>query len=380
MAAWNKQWFRAVCKPSNWSADNKPGKDAWCFRFSDYPAFSALPLGETPAEAWSDIIGSFPFTPLLELYSDQVAKTKVLGKIGQKKWDLGVAAGELKQTVGLVTDLADGLTQQVLSLINSRKQIRNQLNQFFRDVRRQGDFYKAAENVGLRDLDLLNTLRDRWMGYQFGVRPLYQDLEDATNWLADYIHNVQGPMLVKAKAGHESVTTKRGKNGCVLSGVEVRPHFREECFTHYSVVYEMPTGQVPLLTQLGLDNPYQVAWELTKLSWMFDYVIGIGDWLGSFTAANGLVFREGCKSVLRRQITTGFQITRHPSWDVDNQLSDPPDLDGSMIERGDFTRTLLTSGVVPGVVPQIKANLDGLQLGNSLFALSNVFSGRGALT
>lgn len=48
------------------------------------------------------------------------------------------------------------------------------------------------------------------------------------------------------------------------------------------------------------------------------------------------------------------------------------------LERGDFNREVLDSGLLPAVVPQIKSTLGLTQLGNSLFALSNVFSGRKA--
>ena len=48
------------------------------------------------------------------------------------------------------------------------------------------------------------------------------------------------------------------------------------CQVHYSVLYEIPTGGVSELNLLGLDNPWNVLWEKTQLSWMADYAVGIG--------------------------------------------------------------------------------------------------------
>lgn len=379
MAPWYKRWFRGVCKPQNWSVDNIPGRSAWCYRFTDIPAYTNLPQTTHTGNFWLFVEAQFPFTPTLEFYSDQVAKTAVLNKIGQKKWDLGVAAGELKQTAGLVTDLASGMSHQLLDLVNLGKHQKAKLNQFFKQVLKEGDFYKAAASVGFTDIRLLETLRDRWMQYQFGVKPILQDVDNAVNWLSDYVNQQNLPILVKAKAGHESDRNYLGNEASFYSGLKVAPQWREICQTHYSVVYEVPTGQVPAVTSLGLDNPYSIAWELTQLSWMFDYVLGVGDWLTSFSAANGLVFREGCKSVLRKVESTGFQLREVTPLGVDAKLTIAPDWEGSFIERGSFDRTLLASGITPGVVPQIKSSLGLVQLANSLFALSNVFSGRGGL-
>lgn len=117
------------------------------------------------------------------------------------------------------------------------------------------------------------------------------------------------------------------------------------------------------------------------LSWMFDYVVGVGSWLNSFTATNGLVFKHGTKSVLKRQESVDF-VTRtyEVLADGSNVLTKGPKLDkGTFFENGSFTREVLSLGVTPAAVPQIKSTLGLTQLGNSIFALSNVFSGRGGL-
>lgn len=376
MSAWSKSWIQVVAAPTKWGVVAKPGHNVQEIQVSGIPAFSNVPMNWDVASSW------LPFTPLLEISSDQVARTKVLQKLSQKKWDIGVTALELKQTAGLVTDLSVSIVKQVEKIINSRKRMRGKLNSFFRDVRRQGSFDKAAMNVGLTDVSLLEDVRGQWMQYQFGIKPAIMDVDNAVTWLADAVTQSNYKVLVSARAGHESNDERLLSVGSWAGDVRLRARSREVCQTHYSLVYELPTGHVSTRQALGLDNPGNIAWEVTRLSWMVDYVVGVGDWLQSFTATNGMVFREGCKSRLRRVSSLEFiadgainsSIARGQS-----TLSPYPASAGSFFERGDFERTLLKSGLIPAFVPQIKSELGLVQLANSLFAMSSVLGGKPGL-
>ena len=373
MSAWNKQWCRGQIPVSSWAVELKDGDYTTTWTFSGTPVYSALPSITTNSGMyWDQVVRTFPFTSSLEFRCEQAARTNVLNKVGQKKWDLGVTALELKQTAGLVSELAVSMTRQVEDLINSRKSARQRVDNFFRDVRRQGSFDKAAANVGMTDIGLLQSLKDRWMQYQFGIRPAIADIDNATSYLADLLNRSEVGMLVKAKAGHELTDDYNGANGAVSSIVTCRPRITEVCQVHYSVLYEIPTGGVSELNLLGLDNPWNVLWEKTQLSWMADYVVGVGDWLQSFTATNGMTFREGCRSTLRRVSANRFVVS--PASKA-YKITKSPVVNGAWAERGDFRREMLDSRLVPAVVPQIKSTLGLTQLGNSLFALSNVLGG-----
>lgn len=382
MSAWHKQWFRGVTPLWSWRIRENPSSwpDAWNWDYTLMPAIDELPRTTHPGLYWEHVNNVFPFPSSLRFSTDQVARTKVLNKIAQKKWDLGVTALEIKQTAGLITDLSVGIVSHVSSLIESRRAMRQKLDRFFREVRKHDDFYRAASDVGLKDLSLLEDLRSRWMQYQFGIRPLIRDVDDAVTWLSEAIHNHGYSVLVSAKAGHEMRDNRL--LGSVMgtparTSMETRLEVQDVCMTHYSVVYEIPTGQVSVRTALGLDNPFYVGWEVVRLSWMCDYVVGVGDWLQSFTAANGMVFREGCRSVLQRLTSQAAHYkpigTIGPGGDC--TFDKAPPQRGVYIERGDFNRELLVHGVTPAVVPQVKSELGLVQLANSLLALSSVLGG-----
>ena len=153
----------------------------------------------------------------------------------------------------------------------------------------------------------------------------------------------------------------------------------ETCTTHYSICYEMPTGHVSNITSLGLDNPWKIGWEVTRLSWMFDYVVGVGDWVSSFTATNGMIFREGTRSMLKRLVSEALHAKDLLGSDPTLYVKTMPPLRGGYVQRGQFTRIVLESGISPAVVPQIKSRLGLVQMANSLFALSSVLGGRPGL-
>lgn len=338
-------------------------------RYLAYPRIDMAASPDNPAglaQGWRNV------SPLNRFAAEQEATTRTLGKLSQKKWDLGVTALELKQTAGLVTDLAVSLAKTVDTLVHSHRRSKEVLQRFFRRVQRHGDFYQAAAEVGLKDRRLLEDIRSRWMQYQFGVKPLVRDSYDAAVALSDLVHQHGCSVLVRSKAGasrRERISLNQASRGDpvlrTLTGTE-------EVKVHYSVVYEMPTGSTGPINTLGLDNPWYLGWEVTRLSWMVDYVVDVGSWLESFSATNGMVFREGCRSELLRCL-------------YDTSLVQPPRPSvkllskgevGCYVESGRFERSLLQSpGLVPAVVPIPRKELGLIQLGNSLFALSSVFQG-----
>lgn len=316
--------------------------------------------------------------PALDRFAaDAEARTRTLGKLSQKKWDLGVTALELKQTAGLVTDLAQGMVKTVDNIITAHRRSDKALQRFFQRVIRHGDFSKAAAEVGMTDINLLNDVRARWMQYQFGVKPLIRDVDDSANALATLLNEHGLSVLIRAKSGAERVND----DARIVSrgGAEPYPqytlHGRSEARVHYSVLYEMPLGNTSFQNNLGLDNPAYLAWEVTRLSWMFDYAVGVGDWLESLTATRNMTFREGCRSELLRFTTnrvvvrsidsnTPLETVTHPYFSV----------------GGDFARTLIgPGGLTPAVMPVPRSELGLTQLGNALFALSSVAQGKPGL-
>lgn len=308
--------------------------------------------------------------PLDRLAADAEARTKVLSKLSQKKWDLGVTALEIKQTAGLITDGAKSFVSAFESIVRAHQSSKEVIHRFFRRVIKHGDFYQAAAEVGMKDIRLLEDIRSRWMQYQFGVKPLIYDSYDIANALADHLAKDGLSVLLRVKAGAQRRAAAR-----YVSRMTVEPYARatlngeSTVQVHFSGVYEMPIGTTGLINELGLDNPYAILWETTRLSWMYDYWLGVGDWLSSLTAANNMTFREGCRSELLRFVTERASINDWSS----NQLL----YDGRYLSQGgSFERKLISPpGILPAAMPVPKSALGLTQMGNSLFALSHIAAG-----
>lgn len=370
-SAWNKSWFQVFVPSTSWSTQPKPGYDAWFVREASTPVVGDL---YPYADNWQWWLNHNRFQPsaIDRLNADNTARTKVLNKVAQKKWDIGVTVAEFAQTAGMVTSLATRLVDGADRLMNLRRNSREQINRLFKQVRKHDDFYRAAAEVGMKDTRLLENIRDGWMEVQFGLKPLMYDIHDAGAALDESIFEHDNGLLVVAKAGH----TVKGKISVPLPITNAPFQTHLICDTsvscHASVSYKVPTDGVSRITTLGLDNPASILWEATCLSWMVDYGFGVGDWLSSFTAANGLEYIDGSMSTTQRCTANEVQHTNlHPH----NVWEKKPSTRGVVLSSGTFTRELLASGVTPAIAPQIKSKMSLVQLANSLSALSTMFGG-----
>lgn len=373
MSAYSTQWFRADSQRH--VITSAQPISSYQDRFIDFPAVPVL--REAPGMPLETIASGWLFTrPIDKLGADAEARTRTLNKLSQKKWDLGVAAGELKQTVGLVSDLADSMVGFVDRTVNAKRRMKQQLHRFFRRVRQHGDFYQAAAEVGLKDISLLEDLRNAWMQYSFGVKPLVSDIQASGKYLSDLLFKDAAAVTFRVKAGAKRESEVRDYLADLSDPVKRRALGTTTVWVHYSVVYEMPIGGTGPLNELGLDNGLATAWELTTLSWMVDYVLGMGDWLQSLTATKGLIFREGCRSELERCVISSVELKSDGAVDYIR----PAGPLVTAIESGRFTRSLIPAGgLTPAIAPTWKNSIGLVQLGQSLFALSNLLQGKPGL-
>lgn len=372
-SAYYRDWFRVQIPWAAWSTKALPGYDAWIQKEAWTPLVGG-DLYYTPDNAqWTYNQVQFMPSALDVIQSDSVARTKVLAKLSQRKFNLGETLHDFRETVGLVTGVAKDIwstTQFLTRELPIRSAV--QRHQFMRELYRSGSFYTAADKVLRSDVSrsLLTGISDRWLAFQLGLKPALYDIQDACTAMDTILADPNtSTMLVTAKAGHE-VTSYRSIESNASSFFNSTIFCTTKVRTHYSVSYEMPVGGVPAYTTLGLDNSLSLLYETTKLSWLFDYVIDVGSWLASWSATNGLVFHSGTVSTLKQCTATGYQVelvkSYHTEWD--KKPSHPP----LILDSGTFRRELLTHGVTPALLPQIKSTLGLSQLANALSVLSQI--------
>ena len=370
MSSWSRQWCSASFPPFSFATKVRPGASAWFNpRGSSVTvSLSLVPYGGSRETLLSRIRPS----GFMQVSVDNAARTKVLNRVSQKKWDLAVFTVELRETTKLATDLANavhkGYTREVerhLKGLTPRglaaaKQLGG-LDKLAQAVRKLGS--EVSKQIGKKDGDLLNRFADSWMQYTFGLKPLAYDIQDATTAL-----NVQRgrPLYGFAKAGAEREEDFLLKTTPTNTPLVVSLRQRCKIGVHYSLLYASGTEGVSDLTTLGLDSPYSAAWELLPYSWMVDYILGVGDWLNTWTATQGVKLTQGCKSTVWRGHLEYVDVNISDSnltWDGRK----PTPL--VMLQGGEFTRDLLTAFPTPAIAPSFKQSVGGFQLANSLFAL-----------
>lgn len=157
-------------------------------------------------------------------------------------------------------------------------------------------FRSLRKDCGLSALvKLLKTPRgrvekgiaNRWLEYQYGFRPLMQDL-----------HNVADDMTRRPREGFDRRISKRTTQRenwaweLPAPGIPGNPTVkRDETWTYQlrtTAIYTVSEPGIAQLSSYGITNPAELAWELIPYSFVVDWMIPVGDYLASLDALLGV--------------------------------------------------------------------------------------------
>lgn len=301
------------------------------------------------------------------------AKTKFLNKLndrkGQGQIELGVVAGELRETVHETLGLLNTLYMAPRSIGNRLALAPGEIRRQLQLVERAGSKKEAMKRLSRANRVQLEGIVDAWMSYQLGIKPLVHDITDATAYLAAAVDSDPNSLTATVRAGasgdydYHVPLVQAGLNG---SAVDIDAFMKQSVKIDYSCRYKIPAR--PSRTEaLGLDNPAFVAWNLVKYTWLVDYALGVGDWLGSLTASNNTQFIEGTMSRKRVVICDRLKSRAVPGVTLIEDPAKPAFLFDAQL----FERQVLMSGVMPAAFPVTKLSLGLTQLANAVSVLKN---------
>lgn len=195
-----------------------------------------------------------------------VALTKVYSKMNTPDLDVGTILGELRETLA-------GLGSPMSAL-----------KDFLYPLKR------GSKGRSLRQY--LDLGSGSWLEFRYGIMPLIKTIDDVISYADSQIRNLCGKMLRKrSKVVWQNVYKQNlgmfypSYDGAM--GVCSHYVWPERTCTVKSKVVASLFYQIPrppsLVERLGLtwaDLP-SVAWELMLLSFVWDWFIGVGDWLRS---------------------------------------------------------------------------------------------------
>jgi hypothetical protein len=158
----------------------------------------------------------------------------------------------------------------------------------------------------------------KYLEYHFGWEPLVKDIYSAVQVL----QSPCPPTLVKAS----------GQSGRSTAGWPLWAPITSPNQTRYWDAWEVSCQLIadvtvvnPLLwraNQLGLINPASWAWELVRLSWLVDWFVNVGDFLGGFTAFSGLQLSEPATTYFTKRTSARWRTGSSIPQDVDRLLVD----------------------------------------------------------
>lgn len=121
---------------------------------------------------------------------------------------------------------------------------------------------------------------NRWLQYQYGLRPLMSDM-----------YGVMDLLVGQLQSGYLTKTRVSGR--CSLNGERRFDSLTTQVQTgsqKYTAVayFTVTLGQLKSLAQNGITNPALLVWEFIPYSFVLDWIIPVGGFLSSLDALTGV--------------------------------------------------------------------------------------------
>lgn len=198
------------------------------------------------------------------LYNEALIKARL--KLKDQKVNLGVAFFERKKTCQMVGDNLTAIAKSVRSL-------------------RKGDWRRAARHLGISNPKKPrgSSVPKRWLEYQYGWRPLLQDIHGALEAL-DERPGSDWRVTTKGSAIRKQEINKVMPDSSLYS-IRDEVSVTHRCLVRIDAIPSK--DHITSLASLGITNPLEIAWELVPFSFVVDWAIPVGDYLSSLDAMLG---------------------------------------------------------------------------------------------
>lgn len=274
---------------------------------------------------WPLSIDPAPEPIPVEVYNKAV--NSALSKIKNQKVNLAQAFGEREQVVRMFENTC------------------HRLGGAYRAFRRRDPKGFARALAAGSNESHLRNLPESFLEFQYGVKPLVSDVYGALDALNQSERAEESPYLmhVVGKASSRDVrhTVRSGQGNGMFQCEEA---YTFVCRVNLYFVLDNPF--IASLGSLGILNPAALAWELLPLSFVADWVVPVGPYLGLLDATAGYKFRAGCFSGLtKKTVRSYFQSGTGGYWRA-SWVGDNYHYDGYAYQRSlydDFPMPQLTA-------------------------------------
>lgn len=239
-------------------------------------AHGMLPLDQIPylGAPWPGELATELFESATSALFSKVQKTRDTGFNG------AVFLGELSST----WDMLLGTAGRVVNA--------------YRAVRR-GNLAAARRALGVPPGSTKSKgVANNWLELQNGWLPLLSDIDAAARKLANRIKT--RPVVHRVSASSSISRTSSTSVTAYVDSYRTSPGLQvvaENFSVRIGIAYTVSDETVALASELGFTNPALIVWELLPLSFVFDWIISVGDWLQAISTFHGLQFYDGYDSI-----------------------------------------------------------------------------------
>lgn len=207
-----------------------------------------------------------------------------IAKAKTADFDVLTFLGEFHDTVRLFRETVSGLTHIGLRVAKKAKQRtdRRILRKHIAELRRRGITWKGKRLPvpprRAHQTEYVTEFNKQWLKARYGVRPLLYDFNAISSLLSEKHANL---LARKAATLSRSLTATATSTETYSSIKYVNTSTRSGSQRYRAVVYYKDNQ-----SRIGA-NPVITAYELTRLSFVFDWFINVGAWLQAMSPREG---------------------------------------------------------------------------------------------
>lgn len=317
--------------------------------YAPSPSANYLPLFDT------NVLG-FP--------SGLVARTEIEAKLKLKRQDVNwaVVIAEANQSIRLIG-------QALIDVFWAYKMVKH--GQYGAAMRSLFGLRGELNDYG--DVPVRKpheSVADYWLRLQYGWLPVLNDVKNIFDSMQKsfldrgYRFHVTRDIRIPIDKKIETVTSQGIKSLQTDSGYQ-------GCKVRLD--YTLRSDALSLASHLGLTNPFVVAWERKPFSFIFDWLVPLGDWLSSLDADFGLTFLGGTRTLYQHHWRKGkVRMVKQPFIGSPTSLWDNVSLDCEM-KQDYVNRSVYASTPFP--LPYVKSPVSPTHALNAIALGVGILSG-----
>jgi hypothetical protein len=198
------------------------------------------------------------------------AKNKALQKAKQQRINLSVSVAEGGDTIRMLTKTVRTLGESYSSF-------------------RKGRFKQAARRLNIGDIE--KSLANNWLAYRLGWLPLIQDSVGLIDAHRDQYSTARDNHFTVRASKTKVVTSVYEDKGYLVGTGSDSLEYRTDVFVGRAGMLLKITSKLDQFqASVGLSSGdiLSTAWELVPFSFVFDYFVDVGSWMGNLTALSGI--------------------------------------------------------------------------------------------